>query len=149
MVIVAEGAEFPDQAPSPRRVPRSFGHPRLGGIGGMIAAGIETDRLRDPRASSWGTSSAAAAQRLRPRAGHPPGPRSQPARHPHAIRNDRRPPRSRHRRDTPRRAASPPPVPSTSGYYERPRPSSSRHAILFSPKKRRRPADRSVLDICG
>jgi 6-phosphofructokinase 1 len=41
IVIVAEGARFPDQPPLTVGHPDPFGHARLGGIGGAVAAAIE------------------------------------------------------------------------------------------------------------
>jgi 6-phosphofructokinase 1 len=50
IVIVAEGARFPDQGPRTLdNPPDPFGNPRLGGIGGVIAEAIERQTGRETR----------------------------------------------------------------------------------------------------
>ena len=99
IVIVAEGAKFPDQGPlTLGDHPDPFGNPRLGGIGGVIAEAIEKQTGLETRSCRPGPPPARrAAQRLRPHPGHPAGTRRQPPRSPESLRHhghpDRRPDR--------------------------------------------------------
>ena len=93
IVIVAEGARFPDRGPfTLDDSPDPFGNPRLGGIGAVIADAIEKQtRTRDPLRRAGAPPARRSAERLRPNPGHPAGARRQPAGPPAPLRHPRHP----------------------------------------------------------
>ena len=126
IVIVAEGARFPDRGPlTIVDAPDPFGNPRLGGIGMVIADAIEKQTGFETRVVVLGhlqRGGPPSAARSHPR--HPPGPGRQPPGAPAPLR-DGRDAHERHRSSRPPSArASPRPRPSTSPITTRRLPSS-------------------------
>ena len=115
IVIVAEGAKFPDQGPlTLGDHPDPFGNPRLGGIGGGDRRRHrEADRARDALRRPGPPPARRAAECLRPHPGHPAGARRQPAGPPESLRHHGHPRRRQDRRIRPERAARSRPRPST------------------------------------
>ena len=90
IVIVAEGAKFPDRAPfTLDDHPDPFGNPRLGRYRPRDRRGdSQADGDRDSNGRARATFSAGTAQRIRPHSGHPAGPGRQPVGSSAAVRHD-------------------------------------------------------------
>ena len=103
IVIVAEGAKFPDRGPlTIDDHPDPFGNPRLGGIGdGHRRRHRKANRSRDALRRPGPPSARRATQCLRPYPGHPAGTRRQPPGPPKSLRHHRHPGRGQDRRIRP------------------------------------------------